>query len=130
MLLAEAGRLGARRVGLAAAAGGGVLELVAVVFGEADVALLDGLLKDDALLVVGRLGPLLAERILLLRPAAAWLLRLLACQCELVDTAALSWLAVVLGSLLLVHLDGFFGVVDARLVALLEEILLPDFRLD
>ena len=79
MPLAEAGSLGARRVGLAAAAGGGVLELVAVVFGEADVALLDGLLKDDALLVVGRLGPLLAERVLLLRPAAAWLLLLLAC---------------------------------------------------
>ena len=129
MLLAEAGRLGARRVGLAAAAGGGVLELVAVVFGEADVALLDGLLKDDALLVVGRLGPLAAERILLLRPAATLLL-LLACQCELFDPATLSRLAVVLGSLLLVHLDGFFGVVDARLVALLEEVLLPDFRLD
>ena len=129
MLLAEAGSLGARRVGLAAAASGGVLKLVTAIFGEADVALLDGLLKDDALLVVGRLGPLVAERVLLLRPAAACLLLLLACQCELIEAAALR-LAVVLGGLLLLHLDRFFGVVDARLVALLEEVLLPDFRLD
>ena len=132
MLLAEAGSLGAGWVGLgpATAACSGILELVAVVFSEADVALLDSLLEDYALLVIRCLGPLAAERVLLRRPVGACLLLLLASRCELIDTAALSWFAVVLGGLLLVQLNGFFGVVDARLVALLEEVLLPDFRLD
>lgn len=34
----------------------------------------------------------------------------------------------ILGSLPLLQFDGLTGVIDARLIALLQKILLPDFR--